>query len=392
MDRRRFISTLAATGATASLAGCSNPLSGDGSPPERDPENAVMDKLYTAVGELNTAALALGTVSSDIQNPADVEFDASEPRGRIETARAALDAAEEADSGSFETEIEQARTYADAIEAIVDAFVELLDGAAALSTLEGEFDPDALGAVEDALEESRDPLETAVSESEAASTAVENADADVLSELDAEIERVADAVSELVGFSQGLDGLSRGYRQLVDGVDDITTAQQGFDDENYDESGTAFENARSHFGDARSTFESGSEAAPDQLDDRFGRALERSDSLVALSGGYATLLDGMDDLETGRQQSENEEYAAAEESFAAAGTAFADADETFDMKPSPEGEFDARFDTAGCRSGHFVDAASSLEEAAAAAADGDFLTARNKREEGRQQVQEARNC
>jgi|GEM_PF-2340704 len=392
MDRRRFISTLAATGATASLAGCSNPLSDDGSTPERDPENAVMDELYTAVGELNTAALALGTVSSDIQNPAGVEFDESEPRARIDTARTALDAAEEADSGSFETEIEQARTYADAIESIVNAFVALLDGAADLSTIDGEFDPDALGGVEDALEESRDPLETAVSESDAASTAVENADEDILSDLDAEIGRVADAVSELSGFAEGLDGLSQGYQQLVDGVDDITAAQQGFADENYDESGTAFENARSHFGDAHSTFESGSEAAPDQLDDRFGRALERSDSLVALSGGYATLLDGMGDLKTGQTQFENEEYAAAEESFAAAGTSFADADETFDTKPSPEGEFDGRFETARCRSGHLVDASASLEEAAAAADNGDLLTARSKAEEGRQQVEDARNC
>lgn len=392
MDRRRFISTLAATGATASLAGCSNPLSDDGSTPERDPENAVMDELYTAVGELNTAALALGTVSSDIQNPADVEFDESEPRERIDTARTALDAAEEADSGSFETEIEQARTYADAIESIVDAFVALLDGAADLSSLEGDFDPDALGDVRTALEESRDPLETAVSESDAASTAVENADEAVLNELDAEIGRVADAVSELSGFSEGLNGLSKGYRQLVDGVDDITTAQQGFADENYDESGAAFENARGHFGDARNTFESGSESAPDQLDDRFGRALERSDSLVALSGGYGTLLDGMGDLQTGQTQFENEEYAAAEESFAAAGTSFADADETFDTKPAPEGEFDGRFETARCRSGHLVDASGSLEEAAAAADGGDLVRARSKAEEGRQQVEDARNC
>ncbi len=392
MERRRFISTLAATGATASLAGCSNPLSDGGSTPERDPENAVMDELYTAVGELNTAALALGTVSSDIQNPADVEFDESEPRDRIETARAALDAAEEADSGSFETEIEQARTYADAIEGIVDAFVELLDGAADLSSLDGEFDPDALGDVEDALAESRDPLEAAVSESDAASTAIENADEAVLNELDAEVERVADAVAELSGFAVGLDSLRQGYQQLVDGVGDITTAQDGFDEENYDESGTAFENARSHFGDAQSTFESGSEAAPDQLDDRFGRALERSDSLVALSGGYATLLDGMSDLETGQKKFEKEEYAAAEESFAAAGTSFEDADATFDTKPAPEGEFDGRFETARCRSGHLVDASGSLEEAAAAADSGNLVRARSKAEEGRQQVEDARNC
>ena len=391
MDRRRFISAFAATGASASLAGCSNPLS-SGSTPERDPENAVMDELYTAVGELNTAALALGTVSSDIQNPSDVEFDASKPRARIETARGALDAAAEADSGSFETEIAQARTYADAIESIVDAFVALLDGAAELSGLDGEFDPDALGNIEDALEESREPLATAVSASDDAATAVENADADVLTELDAEVQRVSDAVAELVGFAEGLDGLSLGYQQLVDGVDDVTVAQQEFDDAAYDASRTAFEDARGHFGEARSTFQSGSEAAPEQLDERFGPALERSDSLVSLSGGYTTLLDGMDNLKTGQQQSRNEEYAAAEESFAAAGTAFEDAAATFDTKPKPEGEFDGRFDTADCRSGHLVEAADALEEAAAAADGGNLVRAQRKREEGQQLVDDARNC
>jgi len=317
MDRRRFISTLAATGASASLAGCSNPLS-DGSTPERDPENAVMDELYTAAGELNTAALALGTVSADIDAPEDVEFDESGTRDRIETARSAIENAAEADdANSFETEIEQARSYADAIEAMVDAFVALLDGATALSGLDDEFDPDALGDVRTALDESREPLETAVSESDAASAAIESTDETVLNDLDAEMERVADAVDELVRVSE---------------------------------------------------------------------------TLSELSGGYATLVDGIDDLKTGQQQLENREFTAAEQSFAAAGTSFESADATFDAERAPESEFDGRFETAQCRSGHLVDAAGSFEEATAAADSGDLATAQRKREEGEQQVEDAQNC
>ncbi|SNZ16200.1 hypothetical protein SAMN06269185_2722 [Natronoarchaeum philippinense] len=391
MDRRRYLSALAATGASASLAGCSNPLS-DGSTPERDPQNAVMDKLYTAIGELNTAALALGTVSADIETPADVEFDASGPRDRIETARTALDEAEDAASGSFETELQQARTYADVIAAMVDAFADLLTGARDLSTLESQFDPDAIGELRTMLEASRDPLSSAVTAAENATSGLESAEASVLRDLDAAISRVSDAASTLVGFSQGLDGLSLGYLQLVDGVADIDTAQQRFTEEAYSESQTAFENARTHFQNSQSTFQSGAEAAPEQLDERFSRATDRSDSLNTLAGGYATMLGGMTDLQTGRQQFENEEYEAASESFAAAGAAFEDASATFDTEPAPAGEFDSRFETARCRSGHLVEAADTLSEAATAADNGNLIRARSKAEEGQQQVEAAKNC
>lgn len=318
MNRRRFVAALAATGASASLAGCSNPMSDDDDTvPERDPQNEVEDELYTAVGELNTAALSLSVVGEDVANPADVEFDESEPRDRVRAAREALDAAEQADSGELSAEIEQVRTYATVVDETIEAFASLLEGASELASLESEFDVEAVDEVRATIDASRDPLEAAVSASEAARSAAEDAGAEALSDLDAEFERVRDALDELSGFATSLDSLSLGYLDLLDGVDLI---------------------------------------------------------------------------DTGRQQFENGQYAQAGESFDAAGTSLDDASEAFDVGSTPNERLDARFETAQCRTERLSQGAQHLKDAADSADSGNVLRARDQAEQGEQEIERVENC
>jgi uncharacterized phage infection (PIP) family protein YhgE len=467
MDRRRFISLVAVAG-TPALAGCSNPLGDDdeGSA-ERDPENEVRDALYTAVGELNTAALALGVASEELDDPSEAAFEAAGPRERVNRANDALDAAAAADTEAHEAEIENAHSYAATIESMIEAFVSLLAGAEDLSELDGEFDPESVDELRTVVESSRDPLSTAASASESAESALSSADDAVLSDLDAEVDRVADALADLGGYAAGFDQLSLGYLSVFDGVDTIDaaekrfekesyadaqssfasasdefqaaketfqtegeeppedvaerlsrgversdalyslsdgyttvmggmttleTGQEQFEAEEYEQASTTFADASSSFEAANGTFEAADGASSERIQERLTRGVERSGSLHALSGGYATLVDGMTDLETGQEQFENEQYERAAALFDSAGTSFEQADQRFATEPAPEDEFDERFERARCRSGHLVEGAQHLEDAADAADSGNLVRAKEQAEQGEQEVEDAKNC
>ncbi|AGB33476.1 hypothetical protein C488_18013 [Natrinema pellirubrum DSM 15624] len=119
-------------------------------------------------------------------------------------------------------------------------------------------------------------------------------------------------------------------------------------------------------------------------------------SLETLTGAYDSMLDletGYGALEDGRTQLDNEQFGAARESFETAEGTFGDAlqrleDGTEDA-PDGLGEY---FETARCQNEHLAAASGHFADAAAAAEDGRYRTARRKRTEGEAALDDVGDC
>lgn len=119
-------------------------------------------------------------------------------------------------------------------------------------------------------------------------------------------------------------------------------------------------------------------------------------SLETLAGAYDATLDektGYGALERGRSKLENGEYAAAQSEFATAESTFADAQGNLESGTgsAPEGLVQ-HFETAACQTSHLTTAAGAFAEAAGAAADGDAITARDRKNDGEAALERVGDC
>ncbi len=392
MNRRQFLAAATVTG-SATVAGCFGALDDDdGEPAPRNPELDVVDDINTAIGLTNTAALALDRAATNFEDPGAIEFDEDEPRKRLDAARDALDDAESQDDGTHADDIELARSYATVVEALLDMFVELIDGASELEASSDEFDTEDVDELRTSIDAAREPVDRALDARTAGTEVREELDDDRLVELDAELESILDGLDELGAFTGGFDSLTAGYVELLDGVEEVVEAGEAFENEQFDRARDEFERATVAFESAATTFEDGEPEAPEDLSDEFERAIDRSGSLTQLSTAHESMLDGRDSLDDGQAEFENENFDAAEREFETAESAFADAEADLADDPRPEGEFDSEFEQARCRSEYLVTAAEEFSVAAHAADRGDFLEAEGRFEAGEQELDRVSEC
>jgi hypothetical protein len=117
------------------------------------------------------------------------------------------------------------------------------------------------------------------------------------------------------------------------------------------------------------------------------------DAFLALTTGYEFVILGAQDLETGREHSDREEYEAAEAAFADANAHFDDATTAFAADGgNPPARLATNLETAGCQNDHLIAASEAFADAAAHASDGDLATARERRSEGEDQYEQVSAC
>jgi hypothetical protein len=113
----------------------------------------------------------------------------------------------------------------------------------------------------------------------------------------------------------------------------------------------------------------------------------------ALTVGYEASILGTQDLETGRSRGEAEEFEAAEGAFEDAKAHFETGEEALAgvAADAPE-NLRGPVEVAACRTTHLVQAATALQDGAADAADGNRVAAKEHRDEGEAQIQQAEDC
>jgi hypothetical protein len=117
------------------------------------------------------------------------------------------------------------------------------------------------------------------------------------------------------------------------------------------------------------------------------------DAFSALTAGYEEAILGAKDLETGREESDAENYAAAETAFGNATAHFDTARDTFaNATDDPPEDLESKLSVAECQTAKLRDASTTFEEAAAAGDDGDLATANDKRQEGEAIYDDVSNC
>lgn len=245
------------------------------------------------------------------------------------------------------------------------------------------FDEAALG---DRIADARSTLET-TSQAEAAG--------EYQAELDAASAYV-DVVEGLLDASSSLTGVASR----------LQTLQSNFQNENYDAEQTlsevepTVETAGGTITEAESTARNIDAA----LLDPYGEKLERLTEGIAtvqngvagadeLIVGYQAVLTGRDRLEAGRTAIEQRNLSRAASEFEAARTEFETATGRFEEARSvTDGELSTYVDAALCRSGALTDASIHFEDAASAAQQFDVTEAEQQRQEGRADLEAARNC
>ncbi len=116
-------------------------------------------------------------------------------------------------------------------------------------------------------------------------------------------------------------------------------------------------------------------------------------SMATLGSGYDAMLEGYASLDRGRTAAEDRSHETAIEEFEAAESAFETAMAAFDdgAAAAPSGLV-SYFETARCQGDTLETAAGHFEAASNAAASGDTLTARRRREDGEAALEDAAAC
>lgn len=285
MHRRRLVAG-AGLGLASALAGCLG--SGRETLDERPPENAVEDAVRTAVGEANTAAVALATAREDVESPEDLDVDRAALEARVATARSALEDAEGSEAaGEYEAELAAARSYVDVVDGLLTGTVDLADAAARLEDLESALQSQAFDRAAEELSAVRPAIEDARTTTEDAASTAESLDADRLEAYGAQIDRVADGLEEVTGLAAGADALTAGYEDVLAGREHLAAGETASGDGDYGAAASEFEDAGTRFADATATFEDEQATTDDRLATEFETALCRSSHLEDAAGHFA---------------------------------------------------------------------------------------------------------
>ncbi len=253
-----------------------------------------------------------------------------------------------------------------------------------------EFDP---SEPRTKISDARDHLETAESE------LGEDRQADIET-----LRSYADALEGLVAVTDTVTD-----ETIADDIDTVTAAIEEQGDletasETVDDRYTEISSAHERFEQAETTI---GDIDGDRLSDLTGVDLADLEegvsalgtavgSLETLAAAYDSTLDtesGYGALEAGRTKFESGEYAAAQSEFATAESTFADARTNLEngTGSAPEGLVQY-FETAACQTTHLTTAAGAFDDAAGAAADGDAVTARSRKNDGEDALEDVSSC
>ncbi|MCL9813550.1 hypothetical protein [Natranaeroarchaeum aerophilus] len=202
-----------------------------------------------------------------------------------------------------------------------------------------------------------------------ARTALEDAEADDDGSRETEIA----AVRAYIGIVESMIDM---FVELLDGASELSDSDESFDPDDIDRLRGSITAARDPIERAVSARTAGSEhrdsadeSALTDLDAEFKTVTDGFDELVSftdgfdvLTTGYATLLDGVEYVETAQDQFSAEEYDDARVGFADATAAFDTANSTFsDGQSDAHEELDGEFDRATGRSDSLIRLSSSHE-------------------------------
>lgn len=289
--RRRGFLVGCASALAAPLAGCTDggtESDGGGGDDGGQSDPQVEDALGSAVGEANLAAAALAAARENAEGPTDLELDVATQEERLESARSALDDAEERDgAAAYETELEAARHYVDAVAGLVEASAALIAAADPLAELETAISEEDYERADELLATAEPETGTAV---EAATGAQENLDAFDAAVLDpygaqtAQLEEGAATVAEL---ATAADAVASGYRDVLDGRDRIDAGREAWSASDYGGAAEEFDASTASFESARTTFESAREDTDTDLDPQLETAACRASNLEEAGTNFA---------------------------------------------------------------------------------------------------------
>ncbi|ELZ07040.1 hypothetical protein [Natrialba aegyptia] len=333
MNRRQQLAQLGGVG-LAALAGCLDTFRSD------DATVVVADRtgqraLDRAIGRLNEVAIELGTQTDEtfdrgVQESTETAFDPTPYYETIDTARSALDTAATELEADRQPDVKTGREYADSLEELVSVTATVSDD-----------------------------------------------------ELSAEIEEVGTVFE---GAGEETDDTETDLEQATTTIEDRTAL--------LDEAQTTHETARTSIdGLDEDRFEALPTIDLDRLTDGLSTLGTILDAQTALAGSYGDLLDGYAALEAGREFIDDGGYQEAEASFVDAESAFTAGRKTVaESRDEAPTELAASFETAHCQSSHLQSAAAAFTEAAAAADNGNYLTAREYQDEADEALAAAGDC
>lgn len=248
------------------------------------------------------------------------------------------------------------------------------------------------------LDVDRDALEARLS------TARSRLDAAVSME---EAESYGEEIAAARTYTDAVDGLVTGTAGLADAASQLDGLEAALADQEFDRAADQLGDVQPTIDDAVAATEEG-ETAIGGLDgstlDPYGAQIDRvsegldvisefavgADALVA---GYEAVLAGRDHLATGRDEFEAGNYGAAESEFGDGESDFATATSEFERGQRETGDqYAGEFETAICRSTNLEDAAGHFAAAAAAAQQGDPITADSEYRQGEDALDAAAGC
>ena len=313
MNRRQYLTRAGAgvgTLALAPLAGCLDELADSESATSAEDRTGERE-LDRAAGALNQAALSL-EIDDGGMNDGEVAFDADEPNGLIDDARAHLETAATELDDDRAPDVEALETYADILEALVVVTEAITDE-------ELESDADAVfdatgedGGVEDAsatVDRWMDELEAAETRHVGAVSDYDALDADRFEDL-ARIDPVdlEDGIESLGDVLESLVTLVGGFDSMVEGYEALERGHEHVENEAYEQAEPAFSDAKSAFETARETFEE-DETPSARLGDYFDTAHCQSGHLTEAAEAFeeAAVAAGSGDPLTANQREQDAE-------------------------------------------------------------------------------------
>jgi len=274
MQRRRYLRTVGAVAAVG-VAGCSD--GGDGEDGEDDGGGGTAERdaayyIAQAVSRLNTAAIALADYQDRFSegNDDEIEFDEEQQTERLSTARTALDDAESETPNEEEAaQIEGLRAAADALDAASSAISELRIATDELDDLEPAIRDREFSTARQRLSAPADRVASVADSVGSASRRLNDRDPERMAATNLRFTELRDGVNELAGLVGSFDQLLTGYDHLIAAGENIDTARDQFDAEQYDASRSSLSDGETEANNAQSVFETGVEDAPERLEDRF---------------------------------------------------------------------------------------------------------------------------
>lgn len=263
------------------------------------------DSIRTAVGEANTVAVELARVREDDVEPGSLDLDWAALRDRVETANAELDAAEGHEAAdSYGDDVTAARAYVDVVDDLLSATSDLSDVGGQLDALETALEEGDYDSAGDELDALQPEIETVVSTTDDAASAIQSVEADRLSTYGARTGDLTEGVDSLDGLARAADSLVGGYDEVLAGRERMENGRDEFEARDYAAAATEFQAASDRFADATSTFEGG-QSETEQLAAEFETATCRSGHLEDAADHFAAAASAAD---SGEAVSAQDEY------------------------------------------------------------------------------------